>query len=102
MLIESTRTINAEATKDNVSTFRVSMIRTGLIPDTGGVWRVTQLKPELQELISQYQSEFNKPNSMDEIVEDAFLESSDGRLISVTSLLAGSKADTATVIRGHP
>ena len=98
MLIESIRTVNAKVTKDNVSTVRVSMIRTGLIPDTDGVWRVTQLKPELQELISHYQSEFDKPNSMDEFVEDAFLKSSDGRLISVTSLLAGSKADTETVI----
>ena len=58
------------ANRDGESVVRMAMIRTGLIPDTDGQWRISQLSPALQEIVYANVKEFERSSASDDFVED--------------------------------
>jgi hypothetical protein len=59
---DSVREANKMLDKNGLNSARKSMIRCGLSLDVDGVWKVSQLLPNLQELIRKYPENFNGQN----------------------------------------
>jgi hypothetical protein len=56
---DSVRDVNKQRDKNGITYARKAMIRCGLVLDLCGEWRVQQLRPELQRIISTYPKHFD-------------------------------------------
>ncbi len=58
MARDCVRAVNGQKDKNGLSYARKAMIQCGLALGVNGIWEVTQLKPELQQIIRKYRNHF--------------------------------------------
>ena len=62
---DSVRDVNLQRDENGLTYARKAMILCGLSLNTNGKWEETQLKPELQNIISRHRSVFESPDADD-------------------------------------
>lgn len=63
MVAHSVRDIKNVQDKDRISYVRKSIILCSLVYNVNGLWEESQLKPEIQNIITNYRAEFETPKA---------------------------------------